>query len=216
MNILLVEDEKNLRESIAEFLKNEGYHIESVASYKQALQKDPNLHDLIILDWNLTDGQGIDLLKLWRKTSKIKVLLLTARADIVDRVLGLELGAQDYLTKPFDPRELLARIRVQLRAEITEKVKTLAFGHLKIQEDLREVFFKETKVTLTKMEYDLLLFLVTNPNKPFSRDELLNAVWGMENFPSTRTVDNHILQLRNKLHPEYFETIHGIGYRFKK
>jgi len=215
MNILLIEDDKILRESIEEFLKRENYQIDSADSYKNALQKNPDQYDLVILDWGLPDGQGIDLLKHWRKKSDVKVLFLTARADIVDRVLGLEFGAQDYLTKPFDPRELLARIRVQLR---DGKVQTqnLEFGDLTFDLTLREVRYQNKKISLTKMEYDLFLFLVSSPNKPFSREELLSAVWGMENFPTTRTVDNHILQLRNKTSPEYFETLHGIGYRFKK
>lgn len=219
MNILLVEDEKNLRESMQEYLQNENYKVQTAGSCFEARQKIVSEFDLVILDWGLPDGQGLDLLKEWRtQKSEVRVLFLTARADILDRVLGLEFGAQDYLTKPFDPRELLARIRVQLRSiKLTPANQDkLVFDDLKIDLTLREVHFKNQIIVLTKMEYDLLLFLVRQPNKPFSREELLNAVWGYENFPSTRTVDNHILQLRQKLKSEYFETIHGIGYRFKK
>lgn len=218
MRILLVEDEKNLRDSVQIFLKNENFQVDTAENYQQAQAKNISLYDLVILDWGLGDGQGIDLLKEWRSANvKVKVLFLTARADILDRVLVLELGAQDYLVKPFDPRELLARIRVQLRdIQSVRQSSSLDFNPLNIDLALREVYYRGQLITLTKMEFELLLFLAQSPNRPFSREELLNSVWGYENFPSTRTVDNHILQLRQKIDANYFETIHGIGYRFKK
>ena len=218
MRILLVEDEKNLRDSVQIFLKNENFQVDTAENYQKAQAKNISLYDLVILDWGLGDGQGIDLLKEWRSANeKVKVLFLTARADILDRVLVLELGAQDYLVKPFDPRELLARIRVQLRdIQSVRQSSSLDFNPLNIDLALREVYYRGQLITLTKMEFELLLFLAQSPNRPFSREELLNSVWGYENFPSTRTVDNHILQLRQKIDANYFETIHGIGYRFKK
>ena len=217
MNILLIEDDLNLRHSVSEFLKNEGFKIETAANCNEARQKSISDYQLILLDWGLPDGQGIDLLKEWGKLGfTTKVIFLTAKADVIDRVLGLEMGAHDYLTKPFDPRELVARIRVQLRD--TQNIKhpqTIKLNDIQISIEKREASYKGQSLTLTKMEFDLLAFLLNNPDKPFTREELLNSVWGYDQYPTTRTVDNHILQLRQKTKNEYFETVYGIGYRFR-
>jgi DNA-binding response OmpR family regulator len=144
--------------------------------------------------------------------------MLTARTDLVDKVLGLETGANDYMTKPFESRELVARIRVQLRERPTEikKAENISIGKLSINVPEREVVYDGKKITLTKMEYELLKLLAENPKQTFSRENLLDKVWGYENFPTTRTVDTHVLQLRQKLSDELIETVRGLGYRLGK
>jgi DNA-binding response OmpR family regulator len=170
----------------------------------------------------LPDGQGIDLLReLRNKKNMTPVIILTAKADLIDKVLGLETGANDYLTKPFEPRELLARIHVQERLNqkggtaVPEK-KVFELNEIVMDLVKREVTFKGTLVELTKMEFDLLHLLLEYPNRAFGREELLNKVWGYENYPTTRTVDTHVLQLRQKFYDDLIETVRGVGYRLRK
>lgn len=215
MKILLIEDDKALNQSLKDYLSAELFDVSSVHSYAEALAKDIRNFDLLILDWNLGDGQGLDLMRVWRSNGSQKpILFLTAKADIADKVLSLESGANDYVTKPFEPRELLARIRVQLR-DRSSNATNFSVGEIHFDLSLRKVTFRKQEVQLSKTEYELLYFLARNSEKVFSREELLREVWGYNNFPTTRTVDTHILQLRNKFEPGFFETIHGIGYRLK-
>jgi DNA-binding response OmpR family regulator len=217
--ILIVEDEMNLLKSLSDYLEGEGFQIFTANSLQTAELKMHASPDVVLLDWMLPDGQGIDLLKKWRHAGiNIPVILLTARADLIDKVLGLELGANDYLTKPFEPRELLARIHVQLRQiqpDHHTEATILEISDIRLVISSREVFYQDKKIELTKMEYYLLKLLLENSNQVFSREELLKQVWGYDKSPTTRTVDTHILQLRQKTHPDLFETMHGIGYRFK-
>jgi Response regulators consisting of a CheY-like receiver domain and a winged-helix DNA-binding domain len=167
----------------------------------------------------LPDGQGIDFLKEMRgEHPQMPIIMLTAKTELIDKVLGLESGANDYITKPFEPRELIARIRVQLRENkgTSEKeVKVIEVHSLKIDLEKRDVIFGDKPLELTKMEYDLLRLLAESPGRVFSREEILNKVWGFENYPSTRTVDTHVLQLRQKISEDMIETMRGIGYRLK-
>jgi DNA-binding response OmpR family regulator len=235
--IMVVEDDLNLGPSLKKYLMSEGYLCTLVVDLKSAREEDANLYQLIVLDWMLPDGQGIDFLQeLKVKKTSTPVILLTARADLIDKVLGLEAGASDYLTKPFEPRELMARIRVQLRQQVflqdlKEGRRSEGSGEgngplnrerpqnvtevegVKIFKDQREVYFQDVKIEFTKMEYDLLSLFAENPNKVFSREEILNKVWGLDNYPTTRTVDTHVLQLRQKLREDLIETVRGIGYR---
>jgi DNA-binding response OmpR family regulator len=180
--------------------------------------------DLIVLDWMLPDGQGIDFLKQVKSSEKaqLPIILLTAKSDLIDKVLGLESGANDYVTKPFEPRELLARIRVRLRetkgagkATIAPQEK-LQMGEIVMDLIRHEVTFKGVLVELTKMEFELLKLFIESPGRAYSREEILNKVWGYEHFPTTRTVDTHILQIRQKFYDGLIETIRGIGYRLKQ
>jgi DNA-binding response OmpR family regulator len=145
--------------------------------------------------------------------------MLTARTEVIDKVVGLESGANDYMTKPFEPRELIARIRVQLRLpqsnDEQDEQQIITAGDIVIDHGKREVTFKNNVIELTKMEFNFLSLLAESPNRAFSREEILNKVWGYENYPSTRTVDTHVLQLRNKLYDELIETVRGVGYRLK-
>jgi DNA-binding response OmpR family regulator len=216
LKILLVEDNKELSESLSKYLTSELFEVACAYSFREAKTLDPRRFDLIILDWNLGDGQGIDLMKIWN-SSKISTptLFLTAKSDVADKVLSLESGACDYLTKPFEPRELLARIRVQLRKQpISQDV--ISINEMEIDLSLRQVVYLNKDIFLSKTEFELLYFLAKVPDKVFSRDELLKEVWGYNSSPTTRTVDTHILQLRQKLHPDFFETVHGVGYRLKR
>ena len=222
--ILLVEDEINIATPLLQFLKGEGFAVEHAANAAEAaaaMRLSPP--KLVLLDWMLPDRPGVDLLREWRRDRiACPVILLTARHELIDKVLGLELGADDYMTKPFEPRELVARIRARLRTSpaaglMSAKLAAPALVAAGVTIDLeaREVRFHEALVELTKMEFELLKLLIENKNKVFSRDELLNRVWGYDAYPTTRTIDTHILQLRQKFTAELFETVRGIGYRFR-
>jgi len=220
--ILLVEDDAVLLESLEDYLAKDGFEVEPVSDLKSAREKLASDPDLLVLDWMLPDGQGIELIREMRESgSNLPVILLTARSELVDKVLGLELGANDYMTKPFAPRELVARIRAQLRSRKEESggktgdLKILSSGEIRLNSGSMEVRFQDDLVSLTRMEYSLLLFFLENPDQVFSRDEILDSVWGLR-YPTTRTVDMHIAQLRQKFEPAYFETVHGTGYRFRE
>lgn len=219
--VLLVEDDANLGPSLKKFIETEGHECTHVDRIEAAKAESLKEYELVILDWMLPDGQGIDFLKSLRPDfPTLPVIMLTARTELIDKVIGLESGANDYVVKPFEPRELAARIRVQLRlgsqAPVTEvSDQVLVLGDLKIDSNQRRVEFENNEVDLTKMEFDFLKLLAENPNRAFSRDEILNKVWGYENYPTTRTVDTHVLQLRQKLKDDLIETVRGIGYRMK-
>lgn len=220
--LLLVEDDKMLQESIQECLRIEGFEVmvsSSLGEAKKCLKNDP---DLVILDWMLPDGQGIELLRgLQREEDRIPTIMLTARSDLIDKVLGLEMGADDYITKPFELRELVARIRVQLRKQSSGRTLNIPTQDSMLQAhgicmniNSMQVKYEDRDITLTKMEYSLLKMFLESPGQVFSRDELLDQVWGLR-YPTTRTVDMHIRQLRQKFHSDLFETVHGTGYRFR-
>lgn len=220
-HVLLVEDDSNIRSPLSRFLKGENFKVteaDSVSAAEKAISTESP--DIVIMDWSLPDGQGVDLLRTWRKRGiSVPTILLTARSEVIDKVMGLEGGANDYVTKPFEPRELLARIRVQLRsgaeapAASAQKLKVLS---LEMDLVTREVHWEMKKIDLKKMEFNLLKIFMENPDRVFTREELLTQVWGYENYPSTRTVDTHILQLRQKIQDDLFETLRGVGYRLRK
>nr|WP_216608332.1 MULTISPECIES: response regulator transcription factor VxrB [Vibrio] len=214
--MLLVEDDKNLADGLLVSLEQAGYeclHAELISEVEGYWEQA----DLVILDRQLPDGDSVDSLPSWKKKKDIPVILLTALVTVKDKVAGLDSGANDYLTKPFAEAELFARIRAQLRlpdAEEQDASKVIA-QNLVIDKATREVFFNEQEVTLTRTEFDLLLFLASNLGRVFTRDELLDHVWGYNHFPTTRTVDTHVLQLRQKLPGLEIETLRGVGYKMK-
>ncbi|KZX70402.1 MULTISPECIES: response regulator transcription factor VxrB [Vibrio] len=214
--LLLVEDDKNLADGLLVSLEQAGYeclHAELISEVEGYWEQA----DLVILDRQLPDGDSVDSLPGWKKKKDIPVILLTALVTVKDKVAGLDSGANDYLTKPFAEAELFARIRAQLRlpdAEEQDASKVIA-QNLVIDKATREVFFNEQEVTLTRTEFDLLLFLASNLGRVFTRDELLDHVWGYNHFPTTRTVDTHVLQLRQKLPGLEIETLRGVGYKMK-
>lgn len=218
--ILMVEDDENLGTSLNQYLKGESF---AVTWCKNIAEGKENFTDaeIVILDWMLPDGQGIDLLKIIRaEKPSLPVIMLTARTDLIDKVIGLESGADDYVTKPFEPRELVARIRTQLRKaqhveEPSNDVEKIIIDELEMDLVQRKVFWDGKEREFTKMEFDFLRLLAEAPNRAFSREEVLNKVWGYDNYPSTRTVDTHVLQIRQKTRDTLIETVRGIGYRLK-
>ncbi|MBC7540700.1 MAG: response regulator transcription factor [Bacteriovorax sp.] len=216
--VLIIEDDENLGNSIKKIIELEGMLPHLVTNLALARSIISDSIDVIVLDWMLPDGQGIDFLREIRaKSNFTPVIMLTARTDLIDKVLGLETGASDYMTKPFESRELVARIRVQLRENPVspdkEKDDRIVVGKLIINTRERAVHFDGRKINLTKMEFELLKILAENPKQTFSREKLLDKVWGYENFPTTRTVDTHVLQVRQKISDDIIETVRGLGYR---
>ncbi|PWI32231.1 DNA-binding response regulator [Vibrio albus] len=215
--LLLVEDDKNLADGLLVSLEQAGYHClhaERISEVSSLWEKA----DLVILDRQLPDGDSVEHLKKWKEISSIPVILLTALVTIKDKVSGLDAGANDYLTKPFAEAELFARIRAQLRIhsdDVQVDDSKVTVNNLVIDKATREVILNNELVTLTRTEFDLLLFLASNIGRVFTRDELLDHVWGYNHFPTTRTVDTHVLQLRQKLPGIDIETLRGVGYKMK-
>ncbi|WP_302610195.1 winged helix-turn-helix domain-containing protein [uncultured Mitsuokella sp.] len=226
MQILVVDDEASIRELLAFNLKKNGYEVETAADGREALAKAPKA-DLVLLDIMLPEIDGLEVcrrLKSSPQTNGIPIIMLTAKAEEIDRVLGLEMGADDYVVKPFSMRELIARVKAVLRRSHQDdkaKGEALSIGSLRIDFSSYQVWLHDEPVALTPKEYELLKLLVTNPGRAFSRDELLERIWGYEYYGDTRTVDVHIRHLRAKLAaaPEVsdaIETIRGVGYRFTR
>jgi DNA-binding response OmpR family regulator len=216
--LLLVEDDKNLADGLLVSLEQAGYecfHVELISDVEQYWEKA----DLVILDRQLPDGDSIQHLSKWQNIKAVPVILLTALVSVKDKVSGLDAGANDYLTKPFAEAELFARIRANLRSlddEDSSNETTVKTQDLVIDKNTREVKYKNEDIVLTRTEFDLLLFLASNLGRVFTRDELLDHVWGYNHFPTTRTVDTHVLQLRQKLSGIEIETLRGVGYKMKK
>jgi DNA-binding response OmpR family regulator len=219
--VLVVEDEAVVAASLRDLLEREGYVVHlapSLAEARIALARKAEPIDVVLLDWRLPDGEGIDLLREVRSSSDLPVLMVTARVDVIDRVLGLELGADDYMTKPVEPRELIARLRARLRGREKPAAprRMLEVAGVHVDLHTREVTFEGRPVSLTRMEFGLLVLLLDNPGRVFSREELLNQVWGYERTPTTRTVDTHVVQLRTKLRADLIESLRGVGYRLRR
>lgn len=220
--ILIVDDEPEMVRGVEDNLRFEGYQTLSAADGKAGLELALRLGpDLIILDVMMPKMSGWDVLRAIRqKQIDVPVIMLTARGEEVDRVLGLELGADDYVPKPFSLRELLARVRAVLRRPgPRQRLEEFAFADVRLQLRGRRVFKAGREVRLTRKEFDLLRYLVEHRGEVLTRDRLLDEVWGYEQFPTTRTVDTHILRLRQKFerdpeHPAYILTVHGQGYKF--
>lgn len=230
--VLVVEDELALRETLAYNLKREGYQVDAVGDGHAAVEMARSLKpDLIILDVMLPGLDGFDVTRILRKEMNVPILMLTARDEEIDRVLGLEIGADDYVTKPFSIRELLARVKAMLRRDemIREEVAgetgegsekdVMVFGDLTINILRHEVTFKDEVLSLKPKEYELLLYLVKHQGQVLTRDLILEEVWGWDFSGGTRTVDVHIRWLRSKIEPDPREptrlvTVRGTGYRF--
>jgi DNA-binding response OmpR family regulator len=220
--LLIIEDDRNLHKALRKLFESEGYSVEFAtdgAAGLTAFQTAPPA--LIILDLRLPKMSGREVCREIRKTSpSVPIIVLSAMTDEVDKVLLLELGADDYVTKPFSPKELLARVRVALRR--THKPVTLdqyAFEDISIDFSKMELRRGDRVIEMTPQEFKILKYFAQNPERVLSRDELLNEVWGYNCYPATRTVDNHILKLRQKLEPDpenpvHFRTVHGAGYKF--
>jgi DNA-binding response OmpR family regulator len=220
--VLVVDDEPIVREIVVGYLEREGYRTLEAGdgdSARHLLEEESP--SLVVLDVMLPGTDGLELCRWIRARSDLPVILLTARGEEADRIVGLELGADDYVTKPFSPRELAARVRTVLRRAVTDlpRAERLSFDELDIEARTREVTRNGRPLRLTAKEFDLLWFMANHPRQVFSRDQLMDRVWGYEAALDTGTVTVHIRRLREKIerdpsHPAHLETVWGVGYRF--
>ena len=224
--IAVVEDEAELASLIEYNLSRSGYqpHVLSGAgsTLKSLEQIKP---DLVILDVMLPEADGFEICRQIRRSpalARTPVLFLTARSDEVDRVLGLEIGGDDYMTKPFSPRELIARVKAHLRREeMDTEPSSVEVGPFRLDRTARRVFLEEAELELTSTEFNLLEFFLTHPGRAYSRDQLLESVWGEQRYVTPRTVDVHVRRLRERIerqpdNPRYLTTVRGFGYRFEE
>ncbi|HYY33444.1 MAG TPA: response regulator transcription factor [Gaiellaceae bacterium] len=220
--VLVVDDEPIVREVVVSYLQREGYRTLEAADgdRARALVESESPH-LVVLDVMLPGTDGLELCRWIRARSALPVIMLTARGDEADRIVGLELGADDYVTKPFSPRELAARVRTVLRRSTREipKAERLDFDGLSVDARTRDVTRNGRVLSLTAREFDLLWFLARHPRQVFSRDQLMDRVWGYEAAVDTGTVTVHIRRLREKIEddpsrPHFLQTVWGVGYRF--
>jgi len=224
--IAIVEDEAELASLIDYNLSRHGYQTQilggSVGTLKSLEQCKP---DLILLDVMLPELDGFELCRQIRRSqvlARTPVLFLTARSDEVDRVLGLEIGGDDYMTKPFSPRELIARVKAHLRREeMDAEPSTVDIGPFKLDRTARRIHLGERELTLTSTEFNLLEFFLMHPGRAYSRDQLLESVWGEQRYVTPRTVDVHVRRLREQIEeqpdsPRYLTTVRGFGYRFEE
>ena len=219
--ILVIDDDAELQDTIAVMLEQEGYKVvqtlDGRSGYEKALVLKP---DLMLVDLRLPGMTGMEICKQLRSSQiQTPIIVLSAVGEEVDKVLLLEIGADDYVTKPFGRRELLARIRAVLRRASSDAHTVLRFSDVEIDVDRRVVTRAGQDIKVTPAEYNLLVYFLQNPDRPLTRDAILNAVWGYDSFPNTRTVDAHVVKLRQKLEPDsniprHFLTVHGVGYRF--
>lgn len=219
--IFIVEDEPDIRETLAYNLSQEGFKAEEFSDAESCLEKiNKKAPDLLILDLMLPGMSGLDLCKDIRANkslSNLAIIMLTAKGEEIDRIIGFELGADDYVTKPFSVRELILRVKVILKkqTESLENIEEVEFGAIKINLDAHEVSINDDEINLTALEFKLLKHLVQRRGRVQTRDQLLGDVWGYSSEVTTRTVDTHIKRLREKLGSvgDYIQTIRGVGYR---
>jgi len=218
-SILVVEDETSIASFVSAYLRNAGYEVRAASSAKAALiDLAGEVPSLIVLDLNLPDGDGVELCRRIRKSSDVPILMLTARDEDVDKIIGLEVGADDYMTKPFNPRELVARVKSVLRRASPERRRSeteeLRHGDLVINSGKREVYVGDEEIRLAPKEFDLLWELLDHRGIVLTRDQLLERVWGYTFAGDTRTVDVHVRQIRRKLgDASPIVTVWGVGYK---
>ena len=226
-NILICDDEKDIVSALKIYLKTSGYNIYEAYNGKEALEqiKEHDIH-LVLMDIMMPEMDGITAMLKIREETNLPVILLTAKSEDTDKILGLEVGADDYITKPFSPSELVARVKAHLaRYErlIGSSVETrniIEIRGIKIDKDARRVWVNEEEKAFTSKEFDLLCFLAENPNRVYTKEELFKEIWDMESIGDIATVTVHIKKIREKIEfntakPQYIETIWGVGYRFK-
>src|ERR1035438_9779142 len=220
--ILVIEDDRAVQKALRRLFEGEGFAVEVAGNGAEGLEMfraaPPSV---LVLDLSLPGVPGQDICREINQVApSLPIIILSARTEVMDKVLLLELGAHDYVTKPFSPRELLARVRTAIRrSSRTPSTETFKFGDVKVDFTKMELWRDGESVQLTSQEFKVLKFMIQNAERVLSREELLNHVWGYRNYPSTRTVDNHILRLRQKLekdpaNPLHFRTLHSSGYKF--
>ncbi len=221
-HVLVVDDEPRIVEIVRDYLADAGYRVSTARSGDEALRHVRSITpDLVVLDLGLPDVDGLDVARALRRTSPVPIIMLTARSDEADRVVGLEIGADDYLVKPFSPRELLARIRAVLRRTMAvpaDDDRPLVVGDLVVDPMRREVTFAARRVDLTATEFDLLARMAAEPGRVFTRGQLLEAIHGVAVDAGERAIDAHVKNLRRKIEPDAHRprlllTVHGVGYR---
>lgn len=220
MNILIVDDQIKMRNLIKEYLKLEGYDYDEADNGEQALGlfRKKEYH-AVLLDVMMPKLDGWSVLKEIRKTSLVPVIMLTAKGEEYDKLYGFELGADDYLVKPFSPRELIARLKVILkRGKPKEKAEEYSYLGVEIDFSGRSLYIDKKDVRLTPKEFDLLVYLIDNKNRALNRQQILDGVWGIDFFGDDRTVDQHIKMLRESLNPykDLIKTVWGIGYKYEE
>jgi two-component system alkaline phosphatase synthesis response regulator PhoP len=228
IKILVVDDEPTIVNTVRAYLEREGYAVHTALDGPTALEVARTFEpDLIVLDIMLPGMDGLELLSILRRDSDVYVLLLTARTEETDKIVGLTVGADDYMTKPFSPRELVARVKAILRRERaaqtphqTQRESVLTFERLKIDVDGRRVWKDDREIEFTPIEFDLLYALARHPSFVFSREQLIEQVWNYDYYGDERVVDAHIGRLRKRLeddvaHPTFIVTVRGAGYRFE-
>src|SRR6059036_3948562 len=220
-SILVSDDDETLRDTLAVMLEQEGFTIAQAADGRTGLDRALTLKpDLLLVDLRLPGLSGMEVCKQLRSSNiQTPIIVLSAVGDEVDKLLLLEIGADDYVVKPFRVRELLARIHAVLRRTAPDARKTVAFGENEVNLKRRVVHRRGQELKFTPAEYNLLTYFLQNPDRPLTRDMILDSVWGYESFPNTRTVDAHVVKLQQKLEPDpniprHFLTVHGVGYRF--
>ena len=219
--ILVIDDDEALRDTIGLMLEKEGFRPILAADGKTGLQEAFSANPaLILVDLRMPEMSGVEVCKRVRAAGmQTPIIVLSAVGEEVDKVLLLEIGADDYVVKPFGTRELLARIRAVLRRSSPGASELISFSDVEVDLERRVVRKAGHELKMTRAEFNLLAFFLQNPGKPLTRDVLLNSVWGYDSFPNTRTVDAHVVRLRQKLEqqadtPRHFVTLHGVGYRF--
>lgn len=225
LKVLIVDDDTNISELIALYLNKEGYDTKEVATGRLALELFESYHpDLVILDVMLPELDGYDVCKEIRKHNRTPIIMLTAKGEVFDKVLGLELGADDYMVKPFDPKELIARVKAVLRRNtqpIEEAIpkNRIVLDNLIIDKDNYSVTYEGALVELPPKELEVLYFLASHPKQVFTREQLLDKIWGYDFVGDTRTVDVHIKRLRDKFEGDHtwsIKTVWGVGYKFER
>jgi DNA-binding response OmpR family regulator len=224
--ILLVDDEQSIQTLLSYPLRKDGYHVTSAQDGREALQRfDEARFDLVILDLMLPKLDGVEVCRELRQRSQVPIIMLTAKGSETDKVAGLEVGADDYITKPFSMREFRSRVKAALRrsrmAGEPRDEETIDHGDLKIDFDRRMVTLRDEEVQVTYVEFEILAALARSPGRVLSRETLLEHVWGDSEYRDPRTVDVHIRHLREKLErdpkdPEFLFTVRGVGYRFRE
>ena len=222
--VLVVDDEPIVRDVVVRYLRRDGFATLEAESGEEAMRLlEREVPSLVVLDVMLPGTDGLEICRRIRATSDLPIVLLTARGDEADRIVGLELGADDYVTKPFSPRELAIRVRNLLRRAAPPDAngrELVRFGSVEVDGAAREVRRDGDPLKLTLKEFDLLWFLVSHPRRVFSRDQLMEEVWGYDFYTDTSTVTVHVRRLRAKLEPDpatprFIETVWGVGYRFR-
>lgn len=220
--ILVIDDEELIRNLVRMYLEREGYEVEDAENGREALDKiSKREYALLVVDVMMPEMDGWSVCREVREKSNIPIIMLTARGEEFDRILGFELGADDYLVKPFSTKELVARVKALLRrsgSNLAGSSSDLVFGSLRIEKEKHRVLLDNEPITLTPREFELLYFLAKNPGRVFSREQLMEMVWGYDFYGDARTVDTHVKKIREKLsHPEVrsmLATVWGVGYKF--